>query len=311
MEKVHLFPVKINKVIKDPEKVPYGVKMINAPEIWRKTQGRGIVIAVIDTGCQIDHDDLKENIIGGYNFTNDDEGKPEIFQDYLGHGTHVAGIVAASNNRSGIIGVAPNASLLILKIIERNGTSSYENLIAAIKYAVAWRGNSGERVSIINISLGGSKNEPELQSVITRAVSHGIIIVAAGGNNGDNQAATKEVLYPGAYNEVFQVGAVDAYENIGHFSNSNSEIDFLAPGINILSTFPYNNYAELSGTSMATPHVTGAIALMLNLLNRKNSADIPNTIYKHLSSNAKPLGNHSSLEGHGLIQLVLENLERR
>lgn len=305
MGEVHLIPVKVNKLINVPENIPYGVQMIKAPDSWRKAQGKGIVVAVIDTGCQVDHDDLSENIIGGYNFTKDDAGNFEICQDYLGHGTHVAGIIAANNNNTGIIGVAPKTSLLILKIIERNGTATYENLINAIKYALTWRGESGEQVSIINISLGGPKNDPELHSVISSAVNKGVIIVAAGGNNGDNQAATEEVLYPGAYKEVYQIGAVDSFSNIGYFSNSNSEVDFLAPGVNILSTFPLNKYAELSGTSMAAPHVSGAIAILLSMFDERKALDMPSYIYDYLSIHAKQLGYHSFLEGRGLIQIVL------
>lgn len=302
MDEFYLIPIKANKTSKEPEKIPYGVKMINAPDVWDKTQGKGIVIAVIDTGCQIDHPDLKDNIIGGVNFTNDDDGEVDAFQDYSGHGTHVAGIIAASNNKSGIMGVAPNASLLILKVIESNGSSSNENLIAAIKYAISWRGALDERVSIINISLGGPNDDPELSIIINNAINNGIIIVAAAGNQGDNQEDTDEILYPGAYKGVYQIGAVDSNSNIAHFSNSNSEIDFLAPGINILSTFPLNNYAELSGTSMAAPHVTGAIALLLSLIHG-NSLDIPSTVYNLLSIHSKSLGSHSSLEGNGLVQI--------
>lgn len=304
MKRVFLLPTKIDKIVKKPEIIPRGVKTIKALQVWKETnQGAGNVVAIIDSGCQIDHPDLIKNIIGGYNFTNDDQGDINNFYDYIGHGTHVSGIIGATDNEIGIVGVAPKVNLLILKIIEKDGSGSYTNLINAIEYASNWRGSKGEKVSVMNISLGGTKDDPDLYTAILKASRKGIVTVAAAGNYGDNKGATDEILYPAAYKEVIQVGAVDSNLTVRPFSNSNAEVDFVAPGSNILSTFPINTYARLTGTSMAAPHASGAIALLFNTINAENPYEIPDRIFDYLSRHAKPLGFRNTLEGDGLIQL--------
>ncbi|GAA0504487.1 S8 family peptidase [Salinibacillus aidingensis] len=304
MKKIFLLPTEFDEIVKEPEKIPYGVKTIDAPQVWGETNGgAGNVVAVIDSGCQVDHPDLRGNIIGGYNFTNDDQGDTSNYYDYAGHGTHVAGTIGAIDNETGVVGVAPNVNLLILKVVDKNGVGSYENLINAIEYATNWRGPMGEKVSAMNISLGGPEDDPNLYSAILKALRKGIITVAAAGNYGDNRATTDEILYPAAYKEVIQVGAVDPNLAIGPFSNSNIEVDFVAPGSNILSTFPISTYARLTGTSMAAPHVTGAVALLYNAFNACDQSKIPGKVFDYLSRHARPLGFRSTLEGNGLVQL--------
>ncbi|WP_374965432.1 S8 family serine peptidase [Lysinibacillus sp. RS5] len=169
-----LKPVKIVKLFKVQNVVPDNLDKIRARELWDETdQGSGSVVAVLDSGVQIDHPSLKENIIDGYNFTDDDEGNPSIYKDYLGHGTHVSGIIAAVDNGRGIAGVAPKSKVLILKVINHMGRGSFENLIKAIMYAVDWTGPNGEKVNIMNMSLGSPEPQEELYKAIKYARSKG------------------------------------------------------------------------------------------------------------------------------------------
>ncbi len=105
--KMRLFPYQLNAEVEEVTEVPAGVDLIQAPKVWKQTKGKGTTIAILDTGCDLSHPDLKERIIGGRNFTNDNKGNRDLFQDYNGHGTHVAGTIAATENKRGVVGVAP------------------------------------------------------------------------------------------------------------------------------------------------------------------------------------------------------------
>ncbi|HET7522102.1 MAG TPA: S8 family peptidase [Bacillales bacterium] len=304
---INLIPVTVEEVLQQPEEViPYGVKMVNAPAVWDEAAGgKGNVIAVLDTGCQPDHPDLQARIAGGRNFTEDYNGEAGEYADNHFHGTHVAGTIAAVNNHIGVIGVAPKARLLILKVLDSRGKGSYKNIIQAIRYAVRWRGPNGERVRAISMSLGGPRDEPQLHEAIRQAVDEGILVVCAAGNSGDGKRKTNETEYPGAYKEVVQVGAVGLNRRLADFSNTNNEIDLVAPGINILSTFPGSRYARLSGTSMATPHVSGAAALIINLFEKKfERIPTERDIFAQLAKQTIPLGYSKKEEGNGLLFLT-------
>lgn len=252
---VHLTPFRINTVTKTPqEHVPKGVDMINSTALWEAgRQGEGKYIGVIDTGAACGHPDLKRRINDAVDFTGSIHG-PE---DKNGHGSHVAGSIAADNQGSGIVGVAPKADLLILKALNDQGFGNQLWTIQAIYHAVE------EGVNILNMSLGGA-HLPALKDAIRYAISKGVKVVAAAGNEGDGLEFTPEFSFPGYYDPVIQVGAVDYDGNLAPFSNTNSRIDVLAPGVDILSTYKDGQYAKLSGTSMATPHVAGAYALAMN-----------------------------------------------
>lgn len=149
----------------------------------------------------------------------------------------MSGIIAAKENGSTIVGVAPKSKLLILKTIDGHGKGSYSNVIKAIEYAMSWKGTNGEKVAIINMSLGGIVHREELYLVIKKARDIGILIVVAAGNEGDGNPESIEISYPGFYKEVIQVGAVDRYKKITPYSNTNINLDFVAPGSEITSTF--------------------------------------------------------------------------
>lgn len=170
--------------------------------------------------------------------------------------THVAGTILAADTGFGIVGMAPKAKLLALKALSDDGSGQMEWTVDALRYAI------DQKVHVINMSLGGP-GLPELHQLIQEAQSKGILVCAASGNEGDGNPYTDEISFPGDYHEVIEVGAVNITGQLAPFSNTNSEVDVLAPGVHVLSTYLNNAYAYLDGTSMATPHVAGAMALIL------------------------------------------------
>ncbi|WP_419883559.1 S8 family peptidase [Peribacillus sp. B-H-3] len=297
--KMRLYPYQVIAETETASEIPKGVELIQAPKVWDKTKGGGITIAILDTGCDITHPDLKEQIIGGKNFTGDDQSNPDIYKDYNGHGTHVAGTMAAAENNAGVVGVAPGAKLLIVKVLDKNGSGQYEWIINGIHYAIE------QKADIISMSLGGPEDLPELHDAIKKAVDNNILVVCAAGNDGDGKDVTDELDYPGCYNEVISVGAVNLERRSSDFSNSNNEIDLVAPGEEILSTYKDGKYATLSGTSMATPHVSGAMALVKDYANKsfERKLTVPE-LYAQLIKRTVPLGNSPKVEGNGLLYLT-------
>lgn len=305
MSEIKLIPYKLEEITeKSIEEIPKGVQMIHAPEIWDKAdKGKDVVIAIIDTGCDRDHPDLEDRIIGGRNFTTD-YNDFKNYDDNQGHGTHVAGIIAAGKNNDFVVGVAPEAKLLILKALSGNGTGTYEWIINAINYAIDWQGSNGEKVKVINMSLGGSQDNHKLYKVIKEAVDNNISVVCAAGNRGDGSADTDEYEYPGSYNEVISVGAVDFERNFPDFTNSNDEVDLVAPGVSILSTYPDKTVKKLTGTSMAAPHIAGAIALLNNSCKKEFGRELSEAeIYGQLIKHTVSLGHDKKFEGNGLLSL--------
>ncbi|MGE1115668.1 S8 family peptidase, partial [Priestia megaterium] len=287
-DEIILNPIKITKVFQNSRIIPDNLDKIKARKIWNKSnQGCGIVVAVLDSGIQMNHPNLRENIIDGYNFTEDDNGNTKVFNDYYGHGTHVSGIIAAIDNGIGIVGVAPKSKLLVLKVIDKQGKGNFKQLTKAIKFAADWKGPAGETVSIINMSLGGSTPDEELHKAIKYARSKGIVLVAAAGNEGDGNDTTTEISYPGFYKEVIQIGSISAEQTPSKFSNTNVNLDFVGPGENILSTHLDSKYVELSGTSMAAPFISGAAALIINIVNCSNPNLIPYYVYDYFLQHSK------------------------
>ncbi len=300
----HVIPYDLIVQVAQANEVPAGVALIMAPQIWHETKGKGITVAVLDTGCDREHPDLQKRIIGGRNFTDDDGSDPTKFLDYNGHGTHVAGTIAAQQDNNGVVGVAPEASLLIVKVLNKSGAGQYEWIIKGIHYAIE------QKVDIISMSLGGPVDVPELHEAIKKAVANNILVVCAAGNEGDGDDSTNEFAYPGYYNEVISVGAINHKRNPSKFSNSHNEIDVVAPGEEILSTYLNGKYAKLSGTSMAAPHVSGALALLKNQVNNSYERQLSEPeLYAQLIKRTVPLGFSPKLEGSGLVYLtVLDHL---
>jgi len=227
--------------------IPWGISRIKAPDAWALSTGRGIDVAILDTGIQLDHPDLQANIKGGINIIN----PRKTPNDDNGHGTHVAGIVGAIDNGIGVVGVAPQANLYAVKVLNAAGSGWLSDIIEGLEWCI----NTG--MDVVNMSFGASSDSDIFHETIINAYNSGIVLVAAAGNEGG------PVLYPAAYEEVIAVAASDNNDQIPSWSNSGPEMDLTAPGVNIYSTYKGSTYKTLSGTSMASPHVAGTVALVL------------------------------------------------
>jgi subtilisin len=231
------------------ETMDYGIRLINACEEWNETRGEGINIAILDTGIDYTHVDLKDCVKGGVNFTTEDRSD---YMDRCGHGTFCSGIIAAAENGTGLIGIAPNSNLYAVKVLNDKGQGSINWLIQGVNWCIE------NNIDIISMSLGFTQDTPEMRNIISKAYDKGIIMIAAVGN--DNRET--EVEYPARYPEVIGVTAVDNCDELGNFCTTGSKVEVSAPGVNITSTYLNNLYAIGSGTSFAAPHITGAIALI-------------------------------------------------
>ncbi|MCS1350170.1 S8 family peptidase [Mechercharimyces sp. CAU 1602] len=215
--------------------------------------GKGVRVGVIDTGIDLTHPDLANNVQGGVNFIQTDQPP----QDENGHGTHVAGIIGARNSRTGIIGVAPAVSLYAIKVLDKDGLGSMRTLIHGIKWGI------DNRMDILNISITGeTSSPPELVEIIELATKKGILVIAASGNRGNLRGKGDCVESPARLPSVEAVAALDRQNRRALFSATGPEINIAAPGVQILSTYLDGQYAKMSGTSMAAPHVSGVAALL-------------------------------------------------
>lgn len=246
----------------------YGLDRIEAPQAWKTAKGdRQMIVAVIDTGLDYNHQDIIHNVWRnsnptradaiGYNFFHND-GLP---YDDAGHGTHTAGTIGATgNNGIGISGVAPRVSIMPLKFLGPKGSGSTSAAIEAINYAVT----HGAR--ILNNSWGGPSGGTMLEEAIRRAKDQGVLFVASAGNSAIDNDNSSQKAYPAAYSyieNVISVAATGANDELARFSNYGSQsVQLGAPGVDVLSLVPRNYYAKMSGTSMAAPMVSGAAALI-------------------------------------------------
>lgn len=268
------------------QEVPYGIEHINALEVQEAdgNTGNGVSVAVLDTGIQ-DHEDL--NVVGGESFI---DSEPD-YQDQNGHGTHVAGTVAALDNDLGVLGVSPDIDLYAVKVLGADGSGSHATIAQGIEWAVE------NDIDVVNMSLGGSTGSNTLEEAVNYAHSEGVTLVAAAGNSG-SFAWFNTIGYPAKYDNVIAVGAVDENNERASFSSVGDELDVMAPGVDVNSTYLDDSYAELNGTSMASPHVAGAAALLL--------ADSPNLsnedIRQAFNETAVPLGDHFYY-GNGVIDV--------
>ncbi|MBE9209374.1 S8 family serine peptidase [Nostoc sp. LEGE 06077] len=278
----------------------WGADLVNAPEAWNKGYtGKGVVVAVIDTGVDYNHEDLKNNIwtntkeiagngvdddgngyvddVRGWNFVNNNNNT----LDQNGHGTHVSGTIAGEKNNYGVTGIAYDAKIMPVKVLNDSGSGSYSAIANGIYYAA----NNG--ANVINLSLGGSFSNKTLQNAIEYANSKGVVVVMAAGNDGGSQPN-----YPARYakNTGIAVGAVDRNNSLANFSNRSgtSQLAYVtAPGVDVYSTVPNNQYATYSGTSMATPHVAGVVALMLSANRNLTPAQVSQIITETAGSNTQ------------------------
>ncbi|MEM4024325.1 S8 family peptidase, partial [Pyrobaculum sp.] len=218
--------------------------------------------------------------------------------DRNGHGTHVAGIIAASLDNVGVAGVAPKVKLIAVKVLSDSGSGYYsdiaEGIIEAVKAGAA----------ILSMSLGGPSDSSVLRDASYWAYQQGAVQVVAAGNSGDGNPSTDNVSYPARYSWVIAVAAVDQNGVVPTWSSDGPEVDVAAPGVNILSTYPGGRYAYMSGTSMATPHVTGVVALIqaIRLAYGKRLLT-PDEVYQVLTTTARDIGTpgFDVFTGYGLV----------
>ncbi len=245
----------------------WGPQLIGLEDAWEVNTGnRSIRVAIVDTGIDYNHEDLADAYLDiGYDWYNDDN---DPFDDHY-HGTHCAGTVAAIiNNGLGIAGVA-NVSIFAEKIFNGDGNYTGDiNAAAAIDHAAE------QGAHVISNSWGGGSYSQIIADAVTNAVNNGSIVVAAAGNDYGGP-----VSFPANLPDVIAVSATDQEDNLASFSNYGEEIAVAAPGVNILSTIPGNNYDYLSGTSMATPHVSGLIALIMSEFSHYTSEQVTELLY--------------------------------
>ncbi len=260
---------------------------MNTPSAWDVTKGDpNVVVAVLDTGLRTDNRDLRNMIVSGYNVIANSSN----YTDDHGHGTMVTSVIAAEmDNTFGIAGIAPKASFLAVKVMNSSGSGTYSDMIKGIDYAV----NNGAKV--INMSIGGRSSSSALKLAIDQAVSRGVTIVAAAGNEG-----LSSLSFPAAYDNVIGVGAVDINNNKTSYSNTGAGLTLMAGGSARVATFT-DFISSASGTSFAAPYVSGAVALML-------SADTglsPSQIMQKLGETALDLGpvGYDLSFGYGLIDM--------
>jgi len=254
------------------DKVPDNIWVLGTTTLWeQKFEGEGVKIAVIDTGIDDTHPVLLGKVAKRRDYVKDNRSSKQ----FNPHGTHVSGTIAG--NSSLLKGVAPKALLYDYRVLDVNGSGSFQNVTQAIRDA------TDDGCHIINMSLGSSSDYAPLRSAVQYAVSKNVLIVVAAGNEGPGK-----ISYPGAYPEVVSVGAVQFDPLTGHlttpsqpwFSNTNSQVDMAADGWRVYSCIPNNKYDTYSGTSMATPAIVGFAALLRNRLSMKlKRAPTENELY--------------------------------
>jgi len=237
------------KVYALQQPIPWGIAKIRAPEVWvTGNKGTGIKVAIVDTGIDTTHLDLK--VVGGATFVVGTTS----YNDDNGHGTHCAGIVAALDNDIGVVGVAPGAALYAVKVLDSSGSGYLSDVIKGIEWCIT------NKMQVVSMSFGSTSDSTSLHAECDKAYSANIVLVAAAGNSGPG---ANTIGYPAKYSSVIAVGATDSSDVVASWSSRGPELSVTAPGVSIYSTYKRGVYATMSGTSMACPHVAGTVALIL------------------------------------------------
>lgn len=271
------------------------ITQFDIPKYWKQSRGEGVRIAVIDTGVDINHEDLKECMIEGKNFIDPNEDPI----DRAGHGTHVASTIAARDNYYGIVGVANKSKIIPIKALNDQGQGNIENIAQAIRWA------ADANADFITMSLGSTSSAHMLKTAVDYAVNKGSIIFCAAGNSGP----AVDIMYPAKYENTIAIGAIDKNLNRTDFTCSGDSLDFLAPGHEIIGCVPGDKYAIMSGTSMSNPFAVGLAALLLsyNRSERKYELRTPEDYRNIFKSTAKDLKDSrytgvKKYQGYGIIQ---------
>lgn len=275
------------------QSVPWGIKRVYGSQsypfaVWQLPVQHSISVAVLDTGIDAGHSDLPA-LSGGINTID----STHWGSDGHGHGTHVAGTIAALDNTIGVVGVAKSIELYSAKVMTDSGSGTTTSVAKGIEWAVE------NNIKVINMSLGSSGQSTTLKEICDAAYASGVLLVAAAGNGGSNNG--DNVLYPARYSSVIAVSASDSSNNLAGFSSTGSAVELIAPGVGINSTLPGNRYASWSGTSMAAPHVAGSAAAVWAL----NSSLSNVQVRELLTANSQDLNMASIYQGHGLVRIDL------
>jgi hypothetical protein len=269
----------------------WGLTAIGAPSVWSVTRGAGITVAVIDSGSG-PHPDLDANLDAGRTMFGSIDSVGVLDIDNAGHGSHVAGIIAAvANNAIGGSGVAPQSRILPIRVLDAQGSGDSKDVSKAVRFAV----DSGTKV--INLSLGGATESTSLTAAIQYAVDRNVLVVAAAGNG----AADSPPKWPAASDLALAVTAVDRNNSVTSFDQRGDYIDLAAPGASILSTAS-NDYKIQSGTSMAAAFVTGAAALLFAAQPSITAAQVRDVLQRTATDIGAP--GRDTTFGYGLINLV-------
>lgn len=238
-----------NPIMGFAENIDWGTNLLKIPQIHSefKLTGKGVKVAVIDTGVDANHEDLKGAVIKTLNTTN------EPYSSTNGHGTGTAGIIGARKNNTGILSVAPDCQIIAIKALTESGSGSMTDIVEAINLAI------NEGVHVINMSLGGGAGTASLQAAVQKAAAAGIYVICSAGNSGGDNS----VGYPARYPQAYAVGAINQSNKISAFSSRGDEVDIAAPGERVLTCWKNGGYATVSGTSFSAPYVSGCFALFV------------------------------------------------
>jgi subtilisin family serine protease len=283
----------------DAQIMGWEIIKFNIPRAWENSQGEGVVCAVLDTGCDIDHDDLKDNLLEGKNFIENNSSPIDI----NGHGTHVSSTISAINNGYGMVGVAPKTKIVPVKVLDDKGNGSVSSIVQGIYWS-----SDNKNINFLTMSLGSPGSHPEIQKAINYANTKGKIVFCAAGNSGPGE----DIMYPAKYSNTIAIGAIDSNLKRTNFSCSGESLDFLAPGNDIMGCIPKNKYSKMSGTSMSNPFAVGIASLLLsyNLKNNKFTLKNYSDYIKILKEYAQPLkdsrySNLKKYQGYGILYPVL------
>lgn len=253
----------IQTLIPQSERIPWGVKDVDGVNVMPFDPNEPvIVIGILDTGVDSNHPDLEGVILSAEDFTGSRSGP----RDVNGHGTHCAGIAAATDaNNAGIRGVNPRVKIRSYKVLDDGGSGTDRTIEAGYRKAMA------DGCNVISMSLGGEGPMPGMENLIGLAWVKNIVTVAASGNGGNNR---RRAIYPAAYRDCVAVGSYDSNGKLSSFSQGDPQIDCFAPGGGVESTYPGGRYTVMSGTSMSTPHVAAVAA---EIMRRMHASGVPIT----------------------------------